>query len=330
MSEAPKRRSTDELAAALRSGDRSALSRAITLVESAREQDRPEAQRLLELVLPHTGGAARVGVTGVPGAGKSTFIDALGGLLCAEGRRVAVLAVDPSSEASGGSILGDKTRMERLAREPRAFIRPSPASDGAGGVAPRTREVALLCEAAGYDVVLIETVGSGQSDLAVAHMVDTLVLLALAGAGDELQGIKRGIMELVDVIALHKADQGERAHLERARADLGAAQRILHPGGAEWRPPVVECSARTGAGIAEVWEAVQQHRAFLGAEGIAGKRRAQAVHWFEDCVAERLRRELTADPETARALSELRAKVRAGELPPRAAAAELWQRRQGG
>ncbi len=254
---------TLELAELLRVGDRRALARSITLVESTRADTRLEAAELLDAVLPATGGAVRVGISGTPGAGKSTFIDELGSHLTAAGHRVAVLAVDPSSRRSGGSIMGDKTRMERLARDPTAFIRPSPSSGTLGGVARRTREAALLCEAAGFDVVLIETVGVGQSETVVADMVDCFVLIAAPGGGDELQGIKRGIMELADVIVVNKADGDLLPAARRAVSDHRHAVHLLRPKHPGWTVPVVATSALDGTGVDEVWAEVERFEAHL-------------------------------------------------------------------
>ncbi|HKY65292.1 MAG TPA: methylmalonyl Co-A mutase-associated GTPase MeaB, partial [Acidimicrobiales bacterium] len=249
---------TDDLARGLTTGDRRALARSITLVESARADRRAEAAALLDAVLPETGRAVRVGISGTPGAGKSTFIDELGSHLTAAGHRVAVLAVDPSSSRSGGSIMGDKTRMERLARDPAAFIRPSPSGGTLGGVARRTREAAFLCEAAGFDVVLVETVGVGQSETVVADMVDCFVLLAAPGGGDELQGIKRGIMELADVIVVNKADGDLLPAARRAVADHRHAVHLLRPKHPGWTVPVLAVSALHGTGIDEVWTEVER------------------------------------------------------------------------
>ncbi|HET6521615.1 MAG TPA: methylmalonyl Co-A mutase-associated GTPase MeaB, partial [Geminicoccaceae bacterium] len=266
----------DDLGARIVRGDRRALARAITLIESSRADHQERAERLLEGLLPHTGNAVRVGISGAPGAGKSTFIEALGlRLTRAGGHKVAVLAVDPSSRRSGGSILGDRTRMQELSREPNAFIRPSPAGESLGGVARRTREAALACEAAGFDVVVIETVGVGQSETAVAEMVDTFLLLLAPGAGDELQGIKRGIVELADVVAVNKADGGLRAAAEVARAEYRGALRLLRPATPGWTPPALTCSALTGEGIDGVWRAVLRHRSALEAVGGLEARRAR-------------------------------------------------------
>ncbi|MEO1697317.1 MAG: methylmalonyl Co-A mutase-associated GTPase MeaB [Planctomycetota bacterium] len=285
----PEQRRADELAEGLLGGDRTALARAITLVESRREADAPAARALVERVLPHTGGAHRVAISGVPGAGKSTLIEALGLQLVERGHRVAVLAIDPSSTLSGGSILGDKSRMEQLARRPEAFIRPSPSAATLGGVAKRTREAMLLLEAAGHDVVLVETVGVGQSETAARGLVDTFVVLLLPGAGDELQGIKKGILEVADVLAVNKAD-GEREALARAAArDHAAALRYLSARDAEWTPRTLTCSAATGAGIEDLWEAARAHRqALLDAGVLEVRRRAQAKEWMWSLVEERL------------------------------------------
>ena len=246
-----------ELADALLAGDRRALARSITLVESTRADHRAEAVALLDAVLPATGKAVRVGITGTPGAGKSTFVEELGTRLTGEGHRLAVLAIDPSSRRSGGSILGDKTRMERLARDPQAFIRPSPSGGALGGVARRTREAGLLCEAAGFDVVVVETVGVGQSEVAVADMVDCFVLLAAPGGGDELQGIKRGIMELADVVVVNKADGDLQPAATRAVADYQHAVHLLRPKHPGWQVPVLPVSALTGTGVDETWTAIE-------------------------------------------------------------------------
>jgi LAO/AO transport system kinase len=262
------------IAAKISSGDRAALARAITLIESKNPEHRARAQELLGMLLPATGKAIRVGITGVPGVGKSSTIDALGTKLIAEGHRVAVLAVDPSSVRSGGSILGDKTRMPRLAADERAYVRPSPAAGTLGGVTARTRESMLLCEAASYDVVLVETVGTGQSEVAVAEMTDTFVALMLPGAGDELQGIKKGLLELADVVAVNKADD-DPARARTAAASLKAALSILSTGGHPM-PPVLTYSARTGEGVPELWKAIIAHREGLEKSGgLAAKRRAQ-------------------------------------------------------
>ncbi len=272
---------------AVRRGDRAALARAITLVESRRPDHQRQAQELLASLLPHTGSAQRIGISGVPGVGKSTFIDAIGTRLTAAGHRVGVLAVDPSSSRTGGSVLGDKTRMVHLASDPAAFVRPSPSSGTLGGVAKATRESLLLLEAAGYDVVLVETVGVGQSEYVVAGMVDTFLFLTLARTGDQLQGIKRGILELADVVAVNKAD-GEYLDAARLAArELTGALRLLR--GPDRTAPVLTCSAVTGDGLDEVWAAVVAHRAELDRGGALGaKRRGQLVEWTRAMVRDRL------------------------------------------
>ncbi len=271
----------DALARGVRAGERRALAKSITLVESTRRDHAAAAQRLLEQVLGETGRAARIGVTGVPGVGKSTFIEAFGLYLVAEGFRVAVLAVDPSSTISGGSILGDKTRMPRLAVEERAFIRPSPSGGSLGGVARRTREAMLLCEVAGYDVVLVETVGVGQSEFAVASMVDFFLVLMLPGAGDELQGIKRGIIELADALVVNKADGDNVDRARRAAAEYRAALNMLHPDDGGWAPSVTLASALEETGMDETWKIVGEHRKRLESSGaLQRKRTAQAKQWF--------------------------------------------------
>ena len=269
------------LAARVLQGERTALARAITLVESSRADHQAQAQDLLTRVLPHTGRAVRLGLSGAPGVGKSTFIEAFGLSLTARGLRVAVLAIDPSSSITGGSILGDKTRMELLARDPNAFIRPSPAGRTLGGVARRTREAMLLTEAAGFDVVLIETVGVGQSETAVADMVDMFVLLLSPGGGDELQGIKRGIMELADLVIVNKADGDLVPAAKRAAMEYKSALHLMRPKSAHWRPDVLLASSLKGTGIDEIWAAVSAHREALeGAGEIASHRAAQAQAWM--------------------------------------------------
>jgi len=314
----------ERLVAGVRSGDRRALARAITLVESTREDHAAEAAEVLAAVLPDAGGAVRVGISGPPGVGKSTFIEALGAHLTEAGTRLAVLAVDPSSARSGGSILGDKTRMERLTRDVKAFVRPSPSGTTVGGVARRTREALLLCEAAGYGVVLVETVGVGQSDTAVAEMVDTFALLVSPGGGDELQGIKRGVVELADLVVVTKADGELAAAARQAEADHRHALGLLRPRFEGWRPPVLSCSARTGAGIEEVWAAALDHRRTLEGTGALRHLRAeQARAWLWSEVRERLLAGLRTDPAVQALAPLLEAKVVAGELAPPAAAQEL-------
>ena len=305
-------------------GERAALARAITLVESRRPDHRQRAQALLQGLLPRTGGAVRVGITGVPGVGKSTTIDALGSHLTGKGHKVAVLAVDPSSTRTGGSILGDKTRMARLSMDDNAFIRPSPSSGTLGGIAAKTRETMLLCEAAGFDVVLVETVGVGQSETAVADLTDTFLVLMLPGAGDELQGIKKGVLELADIVAVNKADGDNLARAKAAAGEYRAALHLLGPRSAHWSPPVLTYSALTGAGIAEIWEQVELHRHKCEAAGtFAATRRAQQVRWMWTLLNERLTERVTHDPAVKARLPQLEKEVADGTLAPALAAAEI-------
>jgi len=317
-------RGTADLVENVRRGDRRSLARAITLVESTRADHRADAVGLLDALMPYTGNSVRVGISGAPGAGKSTFIEALGTHLVDTGSRVAVLAVDPSSARSGGSILGDKTRMESLSRRPGAFIRPSPSGGTLGGVARRTREAMLLCEAAGFGVVLVETVGVGQSEVAVAGMVDLFLLLLAPGAGDELQGIKRGIVEIADLIVVNKADGEMVAAAARTVADYEQALRVLRPRSDVWSPRVLGCSAITGDGIAEVWNAVEEHRRVLNGAGLLDALRAgRAREWIWAEVTEGLRAALRDDAEVAALVESLEREVVAGELSPAAAARSI-------
>jgi LAO/AO transport system kinase len=313
-----------ELARQLVDGDRRALARAITLVESTRPDHRDDAEALLAEILPETGRSIRVGISGAPGAGKSTFIEAFGIHVVEQDHRVAVLAVDPSSSRSGGSILGDKTRMERLTRSPDAFVRPSPTRGTLGGVARRTREAILLCEAAGFDVVLVETVGVGQSEVQVAAMVDCFLVLIAPGAGDELQGLKRGIMELADIVVVNKADGDLAAPAKTTAADYAAALHLLRPRTPGWSPPVLLCSALEGTGIGEVWGAISGYAAQLGDE-IAERRARQAQEWLWSEVTESLLDALRADAAIARRARRLEADVASGTVTPSAAARELLQ-----
>ncbi|HEY5720631.1 MAG TPA: methylmalonyl Co-A mutase-associated GTPase MeaB [Gammaproteobacteria bacterium] len=315
---------TEALAGGLLGGDRRALARAITLVESTRADHRAAAAALLQRLAPHAGNALRLGISGVPGVGKSTFIEALGNHVIDAGHRVAVLTVDPSSAISGGSILGDKTRMETLARRREAYIRPSPSGNTLGGIARRTREAMLLCEAAGFDVVIVETVGVGQSETRVAEMTDMFVLLLLPGGGDELQGIKRGIMELADLVLVNKADGDLQAAAGRAAAEYRSALQLLHPRSAQWKVAVRTCSARSGAGIAEAWQGMLAYRDTLRASGeFESRRAAQARAWLWSEVNESLVHALQGDPEVRRRIPELEAAVNDGRLPPTLAAREL-------
>jgi len=315
-----------ELANGVLAGDRRVLAQAITLVESTRADHRAQAEDLLEQVLPKSGGAIRLGISGSPGVGKSTFIEALGLFLIEAGHRVAVLAVDPSSQRSKGSILGDKTRMQDLARAEAAFIRPSPAGGTLGGVARRTREAVLVCEAAGFDVVIVETVGVGQSETAVADMVDMFLLLLQPGAGDELQGFKRGIIELADLFVVTKADGDLADAAARAAAAYHGALQFLRPVNPRWRPPVLSCSSVSGAGVAEVWAAVVRYQDTMSAAGdLAAKRATQARAWMWSEVSETVLSALRAHPEVARQLTDLEAAVMAGRTTPAMAARSLLQ-----
>jgi LAO/AO transport system kinase len=306
-------------------GNRVVLAQAITVIESTRPEDAELAAALLDTILPHAGKARRVGITGVPGVGKSTFIDALGMVLVRErGERVAVLSVDPSSPFSGGSILGDKTRMERLAVEERAFIRPSPARGHHGGVARHTREAMLLCEAAGFDNVLVETVGVGQSEIAVRSMTDFFLLLMLAGAGDDLQGIKRGIIEMVDGMAVTKADGDNVGPAERARAEYRAALHLFPASPDGWVPRVLTCSALTGTGVLDVWNVILDHQRELTASGaLAARRSSQALEWMHELITTGLTDLLRRDPVVTADLARLEALVSSGTTTPFAAARQV-------
>jgi LAO/AO transport system kinase len=306
-------------------GDRGVLGRAITLVESSRPDDAALAQEIIEACLPYTGGSIRAGITGLPGAGKSSLIESLGLMLTRDrGEKVAVLAVDPTSQISGGSILGDKTRMESLANQELAYILPSPSGGTLGGVARRTREAILICEAAGFRNVIVETVGVGQSETAVRSMVDFFLLVTIAGAGDELQGIKRGIIEMADLVAVNKADGGNREKAELARAELANALRLLAAPATGWKPQAVTCSALTGDGVQQLWAAVLEHHALLSANGSLGKlRQEQAKRWMHETIAAGLRARFESDSRVQAALPELEQEVAGGKLSPFAAAQKL-------
>jgi len=313
-----------EYADGVRAGDRAILARAITLVESSRPDHQAQAQELLVTLLPEAGGAHRIGITGVPGAGKSTFIDAFGTLLTSEGARVAVLAVDPTSHRTGGSILGDKTRMSRLAVDPAAFIRPSPTSGTLGGVARATRETIVLMEAAGYDVVVVETVGVGQSETAVANMVDCFVYLGLSRTGDALQGIKKGILELADIIAINKADGNHEREAKSAARELAGALRLLRTPDAPWTTPVLTCSALTGAGLDEVRQQIENHRKAMRETGEYNRKRSQQqVDWTWTMVRDSLLSRLHRDPAVQSLVPELEQQVRAGTLTATLAAERI-------
>jgi LAO/AO transport system kinase len=309
--------------AALMAGNRRALAKAITLVESTRAEDREAAQQLLEAALPHTGRSMRIGISGVPGVGKSTFIEALGMYLIERGHRVAVLAVDPSSTVHGGSILGDKTRMELLSQRTEAFIRPSPSSGSLGGVAEHTREALLLCEAAGYDIIIVETVGVGQSETAVAGMTDAFVLLQLPNAGDELQAIKKGIMELADLVVFNKADIDPTA-AQMAAAQMRSALSMLRSASANWQPSVLTLSALKKDGLAEFWQVIEKLRGTLTASGeFEARRRHQALAWMWQQIDSGLRQRFREHPAVKSALAELSVSVEAGSTTPAAAAQRL-------
>jgi len=316
----------EELAEKVRSGDRLALARAITMIESTREDHRTHAERLLETLLPDTGKSIRVGISGVPGVGKSTFIETFGQHVIAAGHKVAVLAVDPSSRRTGGSILGDKTRMEQLSRNPDAFIRPSPTAGTLGGVARRTREVLLACEAAGFEVVLVETVGVGQSETAVSDLVDMFLLLLLPGGGDELQGIKKGIMELANMVVVNKADGDLADVAERSAAEYANALRLLHPTTSDWIPPVLTCSSLKGTGISEVWHRIGEFAALMRSSGAFEARRAeQARRWMWGEVDENLLSAFRRHPDVRKLLAELENRVSETEMTPSTAAQILLE-----
>jgi LAO/AO transport system kinase len=325
-SDRPRRRelTVDDYVAGVRTGDRAVLGRAISLVESNARAHHQLAQDVLTQLLPLTGNARRVGISGVPGVGKSTFIEALGKQLTRAGHRVAVLAVDPTSERTRGSILGDKTRMVELAQDLNAFIRPSPSSGSLGGVGRKTRETMLLCEAAGFDVVLVETVGVGQSETMVAEMVDFYLVLMLAGAGDELQGIKRGILELADMIAVNKADGDNARHAERARREYEGALHLMHANKNGWQVPVVKCSGASGQGLPELWAQIERHRK----EGLAGgtlegRRKEQLLRWMWQMVETELLSTLRAHPEVQRAVPTLTRELRENETTATLAAQRI-------
>lgn len=312
------------LAAAIRAGNRADLARAITLLESTRADHRDRAQRLLMELMPDSGRALHVGITGVPGVGKSTTIEALGMYLIGLGHRVAVLAVDPSSTRTGGSILGDKTRMARLAVHPNAYIRPSPTSGTLGGVARATREAIVVLEAAGFDVILVETVGVGQSEVAVANMVDTFVFLTLARTGDQLQGIKKGVLELADIVVVNKADGDHAVDARAAARELTAALRLIYPRETLWRPPVLTMSALEGTGLTELWETVLRHRDVLTAAGeFDARRRAQLVDWTWSMVRDAVLDRVLSHPLVRQLRTDVERQVRDGEITPALAAQRI-------
>ena len=316
----------EDLAAAVCSGDRAALPRAITLVESTRPDHQERAQQLLLELMSHAGSAHHIGITGVPGVGKSTAIEALGMYLIERGHKVAVLAVDPSSTRTGGSILGDKTRMPQLATHPDAYIRPSPTSGTLGGVAKATRETIVLLEAAGFDVILVETVGVGQSEVAVANMVDTFVFLTLARTGDQLQGIKKGVLELADIVVVNKADGRHLTEARSAARDLSSAIRLIHPRDTLWRPPVLTMSALEGAGLTELWETIERHREVLTEAGeFEARRRAQQVDWTWQLVRDTVLSRVLSNPAVRKIRAEVERQVVAGDLTPALAAQQILE-----
>ncbi|MBW2241636.1 MAG: methylmalonyl Co-A mutase-associated GTPase MeaB [Deltaproteobacteria bacterium] len=316
----------EQHAAAIRGGDRRSLARAITWIESTLPEHQILAQGILEASVAETGRAVRVGITGPPGVGKSTFIESFGLHLLSLGHRVAVLAVDPSSPVTGGSILGDKTRMEQLAQDERAFIRPSPSGGALGGVAHRTREALLLCEAAGFDVVIVETVGIGQSEFAVRSLVDTFLVMLQPGSGDELQGIKKGVLELADALVVNKADGEQKAIAERTRGEHQSALSLLRPTSTGWKPRVLSVSSLERVGMPEVWETIQAHRQALEASGeLEARRRAQAREWMWRLVDEGLSQAFRAHPAVAEQVSRWEADVEAQRATPAAGARALLE-----
>jgi len=320
----PGQLSVDDYIDGIRAGDRTILARAITLVESSSRRHEAQAQEVIHRILPFTGMARRVGITGVPGVGKSTFIEFLGCMLADRGHKLAVLTIDPTSARSGGSILGDKTRMERLCQSPLAFIRPSPSGLNLGGVARRTRETMLLCEAAGFDTIFVETVGVGQTEIALRSMVDFFMLLLLPGAGDELQGIKKGIVEMADLVAINKADGDNRSRAELARQDQAAALHYLRPTTPEWPTDIKLCAGLTGEGIPEIWERVEMFYATLAPKGVIARRRQdQSLEWLNDLIQSELKRRFFQDPRVTALTPAIHQALLSGEITAVRAAESL-------
>ncbi len=324
----PRRKlTTEDYIAGVLAGDRTILARAITLIESQADAHQAQAQEVLKAVLPKTGNSIRIGITGVPGVGKSTFIEAFGSMLCDQGRQVAVLAIDPSSAVTGGSVLGDKTRMEKLSRHPNAFIRPSPAGSTLGGVARKTRETLLLCEAAGFDTILVETVGVGQSEVTVRFLVDFFLLLMLAGQGDELQGIKKGVVEIADAIFVNKCDGANRPRALAKQAEMAGVLHFLHPATEGWKSRAGICSASTGEHIDEVWKTAQEFLAATRESGVfERRRREQAIHWMHSLIRDYLDHLFYQNPCIADALPRAEDAISRGRATPSTAANDLLDR----
>lgn len=316
----------DDYVEGVLSGDRVMLARAITLIESSAKKHRDLAEEVLKRLMPHTGNSIRVGITGVPGAGKSTLIEAFGSMLCEDGHKVAVLAIDPSSSVTGGSILGDKTRMEKLARNPRAFVRPSPSGGTLGGVTRKTRETMLVCEAAGYDVILIETVGTGQNEVAVRSMVDFFLVIALTGAGDELQGMKKGVMELADAIFINKADGENKKRAMRAQAEYNRVLYFLQSPTEGWKPKAYTCSALTGENIREIWEVIKEFEEVTKESGVFEKRRKeQMIEWFDWMIEDELKRRFFENESVKELLPKLRSDILHANISPAEAVKKIME-----
>lgn len=316
----------DDYVEGVLSGDRVMLARTITLIESSAKKHRDLAEEVLKRLMPHTGNSIRVGITGVPGAGKSTLIEAFGTMLCEDGHKVAVLAIDPSSSVTGGSILGDKTRMEKLARNPRAFVRPSPSGGTLGGVTRKTRETMLVCEAAGYDVILIETVGTGQNEVAVRSMVDFFLVIALTGAGDELQGMKKGVMELADAIFINKADGENKKRAMQARAEYNRVLYFLQSPTEGWKPKAYTCSALTGENIRVIWEVIKEFEEVTKESGVFEKRRSeQMIEWFDWMIEDELKRRFFENESVKAQLPQIRSDILNANISPTQAVKKIME-----